>query len=102
MEKLKKYLLFLFLLENVAAQTRLMGGISTYFFYAFLVLGAMFMLQRDLWKGETMGTYWPLYVMGGIYVLYEFIWSKHNKYADINISNRKTYNICDYCNECGQ
>ncbi|WP_195407808.1 O-antigen ligase family protein [Bacteroides congonensis] len=72
MEKLKKYLLFLFLLENVAAQTRLMGGISTYFFYIFLVLGAMFMLQRDLWRGKTMNTYWPLYVMGGIYVLYEF------------------------------
>ena len=72
MEKLKKYLLYLFLLENVAAQTSLMGGFSGYFFYAFLLLGAIFMLQGDLWKHKMMSTYWPLYVMGTIYVLYEF------------------------------
>lgn len=72
MEKLKKYLLYLFLLENVAAQTSLMGSFSAYFFYAFLVLGAIFMLQGNLWKHKTVSTYWPLYVMGTIYVLYEF------------------------------
>lgn len=72
MEKLKKYLLYLFLLENVAVQTSLLGGYFTLFFNLFLGIGLFFILTGEVFKGNAVKTFLPLYVLAGIYLLYEF------------------------------
>lgn len=72
MEKIKKYLLFIFLLENIAVQTTLAGAVANPLFYLFLALGAIFVLQGELWNNESRQTYWPICALAAIYVIYQF------------------------------
>lgn len=72
MTKLKNYLLFFWLLENIAVQTSLFGAFSSYFFYTFLVFGAIFLIFGDIWKRDVIAIYWPLYALSFVYLLYEF------------------------------
>lgn len=72
MEKLKKYLLFAFLLENVAVQTSLAAAFANPFFYVFLALGALFVAQGELWNRQSRQICWPLCALAAIYVVYQF------------------------------
>lgn len=72
LENLKKYLLYFMLLENVAVQTSLLGSYSSMFFNLFLGLGLFFILTGEVFKANTVKTFLPLYVLMGIYLLYEF------------------------------
>ena len=45
----KKYLLFVFLLENIMVQTSLMGSFANPLFYVFLALGLVCALDSRIW-----------------------------------------------------
>lgn len=72
MERIKKYLLYLMLLENVAVQTSFFAAYTAIFFYSFLALGFVFILTGELFKNNRINIYRPFYILGGIYLLYEF------------------------------
>lgn len=73
MEKIKKYLLLFFLIENIAAQTSLLGGYVDLFFYSFLVIGAFFILNGEVFSSENRKKFGVMYVLMAIYLIYEFI-----------------------------
>lgn len=72
MDKLKKYLLFAFLLENVAVQTSLAAAFANPLFYLFLALGGIFVLKGELWNRQSIQVFWPLCALAVIYVVYQF------------------------------
>lgn len=72
MDKVKKYLLYALLLENISVQTLLAGTFAKPLFYIFIVIGFFFILQKDFWHSAVQRMFWPLYLLGGVYVLYQF------------------------------
>ncbi len=68
---MKKYLLLIFLIENIAAQTA-MGWLSDYLFYPFMALGLFYMLNSSFWSSENIEKFKPLYLLSAVYVLYAF------------------------------
>ena len=73
MEKIKKYLLFAFIIENVAAQTSIFGGLTNMFFYLFLGLGVMLIFTSNIRTQGAGNTFWWAYALGAIYLVYEFV-----------------------------
>lgn len=72
MDKVKKYLLYLFLLENVAVQTSLAAGFANPVFYAFIAVGALLILKGDTWNKQSRQTFWPIFALAAVYVIYQF------------------------------
>lgn len=73
MKNVKKYLLLAFLIENIAAQTSLIGRASDLFFYAFLALGLMFALTGSVFSRVQRKTFtWAFFLMI-IYLAFEFL-----------------------------
>ena len=72
MKIIKKYLLFAFLIENIAALTSLFGGLTDYIFYGFLFLGCVLLFTEGMFSHKTLETYWWAYLLSLIYIVYEF------------------------------
>lgn len=72
MRTIEKYLLFAYLLENIFVQTFLMGAVSDMLFYPLLGLGVICMFTSRMTTQQAVAKYWPLFVMMGLYVFYEF------------------------------
>lgn len=70
MQFLRKYLLLLFIIENLFAQTKLFGFLSATLFYIFLGLGLL--LVPYCLSSKVYSACKPLYLIAGVYVLYEF------------------------------
>ena len=70
MQFLRKYLLLLFIVENLLAQTKIFGFLSGTLFYVFLALGLL--LVPYCLSAKVYSACKPLYLLAGIYVLYEF------------------------------
>lgn len=70
---LKKYLLFIFLLENIMVQTSLMGALANPMFYVFLVFGLICAFDGNIWSGKAIKKFGWAYALMGLYVVYEFI-----------------------------
>ena len=73
MEKIKDYLLFAFIIENVAAQTSLFGGMTNLLFYLILGLGVIAAFTSSLWIQNASNAFWWAYALGAIYLFYEFV-----------------------------
>lgn len=71
MKNIKKYLLLAFIIENLLAQTRLLGGTSV-FFYIFLVTGGYLLFEGSLFKKDTYESCKCLFLLAGVYILYQF------------------------------
>lgn len=70
---IKKYLLFVFLLENIMVQTSLMRAFANPLFYAFLALGLICVFDSNIWNGSAIKKFGWAYALMGLYVVYEFI-----------------------------
>ena len=70
---LKKYLLLAFLLENIMAQTMLLGRFSNYLFYPFMLYGLIALFSSETWQPETIKKFGCLYALMAVYIGYEFI-----------------------------
>lgn len=71
MKNIKKYLLLAFIIENLLAQTRILGGTSV-FFYVFLVAGGYFLLEGSAFKKEVNESCKCLFSLAMVYILYQF------------------------------
>ena len=71
MKLLKKYILLLFLFENLLVQSSIFG-ISSVPFYLILGTGLFLMFFGNFFTKETIKKCWPLYVLSIVYVLYQF------------------------------
>lgn len=71
MKTLKKYILLIFLIENLLAQSPV-GGSLQWLFYIMLVAGAYLMITGGLFKPETFRKCRPLYLLGAVYIAYQF------------------------------
>ena len=71
MKKLKKYILLIFLIENLLAQSPI-GGSLQWLFYVMLVVGAYLMIAGGVFKPETFRKCRPLYLLGAVYIAYQF------------------------------
>ena len=73
MKIIKEYLLFAFIVENIAAQTFLLGGMTEVFFYIILAFGMIMVLTTNMWTRDAIKTFRWAYVIGLIYLFYQFI-----------------------------
>ena len=71
MKFLKKYILLIFLIENLLALSPIIGS-SQFLFYIMLAIGLVLMLVGGFFKPENYKKCRPLYLLGLIYVLYQF------------------------------
>lgn len=69
---IKKYLLFVFLLENIMVQTSLMGAIANPLFYVFLAIGLICSFDSNIWSGKAVRKFKWMYLLMALYVVYEF------------------------------
>ncbi len=72
MDRIKKYLLFAFILENIAVQTMMMGAFANAVFYILIPIGALFLFSKEIFSSVTMRTCWWAYALSVIYIVYEF------------------------------
>lgn len=70
MNNLKKYILFVFLIENLLISTKFSLGMAP--FYVMLGIGLLLLMQPIIWKSETIRECAPLYKLGAVYILYQF------------------------------
>lgn len=70
---IKKYLLFVFLLENIMVQTSLMGALANPMFYVFLAIGMLCAFDSKIWSGEAFKKFGWAYALMVLYVFYEFV-----------------------------
>lgn len=61
-------------------QTYLLGFMSEYLFYPFLVLGILAFVNPELWNAKNLSRFNSLYILMAIYIIYEF--SIGSKYLD--------------------
>lgn len=73
MEKIKKYLLLAFLIENIAAQTSLIGRASDFFFYAFLILGVFFAFTGTGFSNVSRNSFGWAFLLMILYLVFEFL-----------------------------
>ena len=71
MLKIKRYILLIFLIENLLAQSPI-GGSLQWLFYLMLVVGAYLMIEGGVFKPETLKKCRPLYLLGSVYIAYQF------------------------------
>lgn len=69
---LKKYILLFFLIENIMAQTQLIGELSQYLFYPFMCVGLYAFFTTEFWNKQTIGKFHALYCLMLVYIIYEF------------------------------
>ncbi len=69
---IKKYLLFVFLLENIMVQTSLLGAFTNPLFYLFLGLGVICAFDGNLWSGTAIKKFGWAYSLMALYIVYEF------------------------------
>lgn len=69
---IRKYLLFVFLLENIMVQTSLMGAIANPLFYVFLAFGLVCVFDGRIWGGEAVKRFRWMYALMALLVVYEF------------------------------
>lgn len=70
---IKKYLLFVFLIENIMVQTSLMGSFANPLFYVFLALGLLCLFDFNVWSGKAIKKFGWMYALMVLYILYEFV-----------------------------
>lgn len=72
MQTLKKYLLLIFLLENIAAQTFLLRAYSDIVFYCTLILGFIGIVDFSIFKKINFKKFTWAYLLSALYVIYLF------------------------------
>ncbi len=70
---IKKYLLFVFLIENIMVQTSLMGSFANPLFYVFLALGLLCLFDFNVWSGKAIKKFGWMYALMVLYIFYEFV-----------------------------
>jgi hypothetical protein len=78
MEKFKKYILIAFLVENILTQTILVGRLTDYVFYPFMVIGLSFLFSPSMWTRKNLQKFGGLFALAGIYVIYQFTFGLDN------------------------
>lgn len=73
MQKIKKYLLFVFLIENLMAQVTVFHSISNVLFYVFMAIGFVCLFDGRNWSRESMAKFKWMYILMLIYIVYEFL-----------------------------
>lgn len=73
MEKVNKYLLFAFIIENVVAQTSVLGRMTNLFFYFIMGLGVMLAFTGMIWMRGANNSLWWAYALSAIYLVSEFV-----------------------------
>ena len=71
MKFLKKYVLLIFLVENLLALSPLVGGLQ-WLFYIMLAIGVFLMVAGGFFRPENYRKCRPLYLLGLVYILYQF------------------------------
>ena len=71
MKLLKKYILLVFLIENLLAQSPF-GGYVHWLFYLMLLAGIILMLGGGFFKSSSFRKCRPLYLLGIVYIIYQF------------------------------
>lgn len=71
MKKIKKYILLVFLIENLLVQSSVFG-VSQWIFYAILSTGFFLLFFGGFFRKETYEKCWPLYILPLIYIIYQF------------------------------
>ena len=71
MSKIKRYILLIFLIENLLAQSPF-GGYLHWLFYVMLFTGAILMLTGDCFKSSSFRKCRPLYLLGAVYIASQF------------------------------
>lgn len=69
---IKKYLLFVFLLESIMAQTSLMGSLTNPMFYICLMLGLLCAIDNLIWSRKAIEKFGWAYALIAVYIVYEF------------------------------
>lgn len=71
MKFIKKYILLIFLIENLLVQSPIFG-MSMLPFYIMMVLGALLIFSKELWSHNTYRECKPLYLLALVYIVYQF------------------------------
>lgn len=73
MQTIKKYLLLIFLIENIAVQTFLLGGYAQPIFYFTLALGFIGIIDMSIFRIINFKKFKWLYLLGLLYLGYTFL-----------------------------
>ncbi|MDO4818821.1 MAG: hypothetical protein Q3994_00385 [Prevotella sp.] len=73
MQKIKGYLLAVFLIENLMVQAPILHGIANIFFYIFLSIGFLCAFDPKNWSRESKAKFGWIFSLMMIYIIYEFI-----------------------------
>lgn len=73
MQTIKKYLLLIFLIENIIVQTILLGTYTDIIFYSALALGTLGIIDGTIFKEINFKKFYWAYLLIILYVVYEFI-----------------------------
>lgn len=71
MEKIKKYILVVFLLANLTAEHWVLHPVSNVLFYSSLAIGLIIALPSSLTR-KNFRIFKPLYLIGLLYIVYQF------------------------------
>lgn len=71
MKFFKKYILLLFLIENLLAQT-FIANLPTWVFYSMTIIGGLLLFSKEVWSKTSVRECLPLYLLSIIYILYQF------------------------------
>lgn len=72
MQKVKEYLLFAFLIENLMAQIPAFHSISNVMFYVFMAIGLLCAFDGANWTRESREKFGWMYILMVILIVYEF------------------------------
>lgn len=67
----KRYILLIFLVENLLAQQVIFAS-PAWLFNAIVITGGILMLDKNIWTRPTIAKCWPLYALALVYILYQF------------------------------
>lgn len=73
MKAIKKYLLLVFLIENIMVQSELLGAYTNIVFFASLALSFFGIIDGTIFKAVNVKKFWWTYVLIAIYCIYEFL-----------------------------
>jgi len=71
MEKIKKYLLLLFLIENITAQTTSVSSFTGFLFYVFLALGWLTVFDSNTFARITLKKFSWMYFLMVLYIVFQ-------------------------------
>lgn len=72
MQKIKEYLLFVFLIENLMAQVPAFHSITNVMFYVFMAIGFVCVFDGKNWSRESRNKFGWMYILMVILIVYEF------------------------------